>query len=69
MGRDEQEALEAGNAHRELLCTTLPRFNGRLLGDLGDGALSSFQSVIDAVNCARVSSGRRKQPQSKSAQE
>ncbi len=54
MGRDEQEGLEARNSHRELLRTILPRFNGRLLGDLGDGALSSFHSAIDAVNCARA---------------
>ena len=55
MGRDEQEGLEARNSHRELLRTILPRFNGRLLGDLGDGALSSFHGAIDAVNCARAS--------------
>jgi adenylate cyclase len=54
MGRDEQEGLDARNSHRELLRTILPRFNGRLLGDLGDGALSSFHSAIDAVNCARA---------------
>jgi len=54
MGRDEQEGLDARAAHRELLRTILPDFNGRLLGDLGDGALSSFHSAIDAVNCARA---------------
>jgi len=54
MGRDEHEGLEARNNHRELLRTILPRFNGRILGDPGDGALSSFQSAIDAVSCARV---------------
>jgi TolB-like protein/class 3 adenylate cyclase len=54
MGRDEQEGLDARNSHRELLRTILPRFNGRLLGDLGDSALSSFHSAIDAVNCARA---------------
>src|ERR1700745_4283986 len=54
MTRDEREGLEARNSHRELLRTILPRFNGRLLGDLGDGALSSFHSAIDAVNCERA---------------
>ena len=54
MARDEQEGLEARNTHRGLLRTVLPRFNGLLLGDLGDGALSSFHSAIDAVNCARA---------------
>jgi hypothetical protein len=55
MGRDEREGLDARDAHRELLRSILPGFNGRLSGDLGDGALSSFQSAIDAVGvCARV---------------
>ena len=54
MARDEHEGLEARNSHRELLRTILPRFNGRLLSDLGDGALSSFYSAIDAVGCARA---------------
>ena len=53
MGRDEQEGLRARTAHRELLRATLPKFNGRILGDFGDGGLSSFHSAVDAVNCAR----------------
>lgn len=53
MGRDEQEALRALNAHRGVLRTVLPKFNGRLIGEIGDGTLSSFHSAIDAVNCAR----------------
>jgi class 3 adenylate cyclase len=39
--------------HRERLRALLPRFNGRLVGEIGDGTLSSFDSVIDAVECAR----------------
>src|SRR5215469_3440937 len=54
MGRDEAQGLAARDAHRELLRGILPRFHGRLLGDLGDGALSSFRSAIDAVSCARA---------------
>jgi class 3 adenylate cyclase len=54
MGRDEAAGLDARNSHRELLRAILPRFNGRLIGDLGDGALSSFHSAIEAVNCARA---------------
>jgi adenylate cyclase len=53
MGRDEQKGLGARTSHRELLRATLPKFNGRILADLGDGALSSFHSAVDAVNCAR----------------
>ncbi len=39
--------------HREHLRAVLPRFNGRLIGEIGDGTLSSFHSAVDAVNCAR----------------
>ena len=42
MGRDEREGLRV-----------LPQFNGRLIGEIGDGTLSSFHSAVDAVNCAR----------------
>src|SRR6266478_2023703 len=53
MGRDENEALRALDAHRELLRTLLPKFNGRMVGEIGDGTLTSFHSAIEAVNCAR----------------
>src|SRR5690242_3645856 len=53
MGRDEQEAMRALDAHRGTLRTILPKYNGRLIGEIGDGTLSSFHSAIDAVNCAR----------------
>src|SRR6202521_5824832 len=54
MGRDERKALRALDDHRELLRTILPRFNGRLVGEIGDGSVSSFHSALDAVNCARA---------------
>jgi adenylate cyclase len=57
MGRDEQEAIRAIDAHRALLRDMLPRFNGRILGEVGDGTLSSFHSAVDAVNCAREVQG------------
>ena len=53
MGRDEQQALRALKDHRELLRQLLPKFNGRMVGEIGDGTLTSFHSAIDAVNCAR----------------
>jgi hypothetical protein len=52
MGRDEQKAIGALEAHRELLRSMLPRFNGRMLGEIGDGTLTSFRSAVDAVHCA-----------------
>jgi adenylate cyclase len=53
MGRDEHQALRALDAHRGLLRSLLPKFNGRMVGEIGDGTLTSFHSAIDAVNCAR----------------
>ena len=62
MGRDEREGLRAVREHREHLRAVLPLFNGRLIGEIGDGTLSSFHSAVDAVNCARelqANAGRR----------
>jgi adenylate cyclase len=53
MGRDEAAAMRALDAHRQTLRTLFPQFNGRLVGEIGDGTLSSFRSAMDAVNCAR----------------
>jgi TolB-like protein/class 3 adenylate cyclase len=53
MGCDEQRAMRALAEHRELLRTLLPKFNGRMLGEIGDGTLTSFRSASEAVNCAR----------------
>ena len=53
MGRDEREGLRAVREHRAHLRAVLPLFNGRLIGEIGDGTLSSFHSAVDAVNCAR----------------
>ena len=52
MGRDEQEGLRAIRTHNELLHSVLPKFNGRILGDAGDGILTGFHSAVDAVRCA-----------------
>ena len=53
MGRDEREGVRAIAEHRANLRSLLPRFNGRLIGEIGDGTLSSFHSAVDAVKCAR----------------
>jgi adenylate cyclase len=50
MGRDEQKAIRALAEHRELMRSLVARFNGRVIGDIGDGTLSSFHSAVDAVN-------------------
>jgi class 3 adenylate cyclase len=53
MGRDEQKGLAVVAQHRERLRALVSRFNGRLVGEIGDGSLSSFHSVVDALACAR----------------
>ncbi len=66
MGRDENEALRALDAHRELLRSLLPKYNGRMAGEIGDGTLTSFHSALDAVNCAReVQESLQDQPELK----
>ena len=66
MGRDEHAALRALDAHRELLRILLPKFNGRMAGEIGDGTLTSFNSAIEAVNCAReVQASLQDQPELK----
>jgi pimeloyl-ACP methyl ester carboxylesterase/class 3 adenylate cyclase len=52
MGRDEQKGVQAIGQHREQLRALLPKYNGRLLGEIGDGTLSSFHSVLEAISCA-----------------
>ena len=52
MGRDEQAGLPAVRTHNDLLHTMLPKYNGRILGDGGDGILTGFHSAVDAVRCA-----------------
>lgn len=53
MGDDEARAMRILAEHRALLRMLLPKFNGRMLGEIGDGTLTSFHSASDAVNCAR----------------
>jgi adenylate cyclase len=65
MGRDEQEALRALDAHRGVLRTVLPQFKGRLIGEVGDGTLCSFHSAIDAVNCASEVQSKADSPELK----
>jgi TolB-like protein len=64
MARDERKGVRAIADHRAQLRSLLPRFNGRLVGEIGDGTLSSFHSVIDAVDCAReLQSELREEPE------
>ena len=53
MGRDERKGVQAIADHRAQLRSLLPKFNGRVIGEIGDGTLTSFHSVLDAIGCAR----------------
>ena len=50
--RDESDALDKVNIHREVLASASGRYSGTLVSFYGDGSLSTFTSAIDAVNCA-----------------
>ena len=52
MGHDERKTLQLLERQRVLLTSLLRQHNGELLKEIGDGTLSSFQSALDAVNCA-----------------
>jgi pimeloyl-ACP methyl ester carboxylesterase len=52
MGHDEAKALRLLEQNRDLMKSALRKFSGQLLKEMGDGTLSSFQSALDAVNCA-----------------
>ncbi|MFL5738710.1 MAG: adenylate/guanylate cyclase domain-containing protein [Flavisolibacter sp.] len=52
MQRNEQKALIIKDRHRDILEKEHKNFNGRIVQYYGDGTLSIFQSVIEAVSCA-----------------
>ncbi len=54
MGADEPKALRVLAQSRALVLQLLPQFHGTQIEDLGDGTLCSFQSALEAVQCARA---------------
>lgn len=52
MGNDEQKAYDILRKNRALQKPIIQEFNGRWIKELGDGVLSSFNTVSDAVNAA-----------------
>ena len=51
MSRDEDNALRILQKNRDVIKLLVAQFNGDFLKEMGDGTLSSFPSVVDAVNC------------------
>lgn len=52
MSKDEENALRILQKNRDTIKILVSQFNGEWLKEMGDGTLSSFGSVVDAVNCA-----------------
>jgi class 3 adenylate cyclase/pimeloyl-ACP methyl ester carboxylesterase len=53
MGRDEQRTVCALERSREIVRTHVEAHRGRILDEIGDGCLASFESALEAVECAR----------------
>ncbi len=51
MQMDENKGIAYRDRHREVFNSTTKKYNGRILQYYGDGTLSTFPSVIDAVQC------------------
>jgi class 3 adenylate cyclase/tetratricopeptide (TPR) repeat protein len=54
MGADEQKARRVLAQSRGSVHQLVPQFHGALIEDVGDGTLCSFQSALEAVQCARA---------------
>src|SRR5687768_174682 len=52
MGDDEQMAFELLNKNRRVQKPLIDQYNGKWIKELGDGVLSTFSTITDAVNCA-----------------
>ena len=51
MQSSEEEGMALRERHREIFNSATEKFDGKILQYYGDGTLSIFNSVIDAVNC------------------
>ena len=52
MQQDEGRAIQMRGQHREVLERQHGRFSGKVVQFYGDGSLSTFQSAVEAVQCA-----------------
>jgi len=52
MGKDEQKAFEILKKNREIHQPVIESYNGKLIKELGDGILTSFPTVSDALFAA-----------------
>jgi TolB-like protein/class 3 adenylate cyclase len=54
MGEDEEKAFELLEKNRLIQKPIIEKHNGRWLKEIGDGVLASFNTVSDAVYCAKA---------------
>jgi TolB-like protein/Tfp pilus assembly protein PilF len=54
MGKDEQKAFELLDTNRQIHKQAIEQYNGKLIKELGDGVMASFNTVSDAVNAAII---------------
>jgi adenylate cyclase len=52
MQQSEQDAIMMKDRHRQVVQHEHKEFNGRVIQYTGDGTLSTFQSLVEAVKCA-----------------
>jgi TolB-like protein/class 3 adenylate cyclase/Flp pilus assembly protein TadD len=52
MQQSEQKAIMIKDRHRQVIQQEHKEFNGRVIQYSGDGTLSTFQSLVEAVKCA-----------------
>ena len=52
MQKSEKNAIIIRDRHREVIQQEHEHFNGRIIQFYGDGTLSTFQSIVEAVQCA-----------------
>jgi adenylate cyclase len=52
MQKSEESAIVIRNRHREIIQKGHEQYNGRIIQYYGDGTLSIFHSIVEAVRCA-----------------
>ena len=52
MSKDEKQAMNILAKNRKIHKSSIAKFNGEYVKEIGDGTLSIFQSSFDAVSCA-----------------
>ena len=52
MQKSERNAIMIRNRHREIIQSEHVQYNGRIIQFYGDGTLSTFHSIVEAVQCA-----------------